>query len=160
MCFRNSLLNKHWHNKIWDNLSIQAYMAKILDKNLNILRKKGHNNFLFWKVKVWLSVFSIGITLVDVLLNWLNWFHLLFLEGGLLVIMIDCLIFLSPSLDVTRISLSTVSSLTQLNSGILCLYNAFLWPRLGEEEKGRRVVTTHLLLSKASGVVNYRWSKK
>ena len=28
-------------------------------------------------------VFSLGITLVDVHLNWLNWFHLLILEGGL-----------------------------------------------------------------------------
>ena len=34
-------------------------------------------------------VFSIGITLVDVLENWLNWFHFLFLEAGLLVILID-----------------------------------------------------------------------
>ena len=34
-----------------------------------------------------------NITLVDVLQNWLNWFHFLFLEGGLLVILIDCMIF-------------------------------------------------------------------
>ena len=66
-------------------------------------------------------VFSIGITLVDVLQNWLNWFHFLFLEGGLLVILIDCMIFLSPFLDVTRMSMSTVSFLAQLDSGILCL---------------------------------------
>ena len=32
--------------------------------------------------------------LVDVVQNWLNWFHFLFLEGGLLVILIDCMIFL------------------------------------------------------------------
>ena len=51
---------------------------------------------------------SIGTTLVDVQ-NWLNWFHLIFLEGGLLVILIDCIIFLSPFLDVTRMSMSTVS---------------------------------------------------
>ena len=44
-----------------------------------------------------------------------------FLEGGLLVILIDCMIFLSPFLDVTRVSMSTVSFLAQLNSGILCL---------------------------------------
>ena len=68
-----------------------------------------------------LSLFSIGITLVDVLLNWLNWFHFLILEGRLLVILIDCMIFLSPFLDVTRISMSTVSFLAQLYSGILCL---------------------------------------
>ena len=63
---------------------------------------------------------SIGITLVDVLQNWLNWFHFLFLEGGLLVILIDCMIFLSPFLDVTRMSMSTVSFLAWLNSRILC----------------------------------------
>ena len=39
--------------------------------------------------------------LVDALQNWLNWFHFLYLEGGLLVILIDCMIFLSPFLDVT-----------------------------------------------------------
>ena len=36
-------------------------------------------------------------------------------------ILIDCMIFLSPFLDVTRMSLSTVSLLAQLESGILCL---------------------------------------
>ena len=73
-------------------------------------------------VEMWLAqVFSIGITLVDVLQNWLNCFHFLFLEGGLLVILIDCMIFLSPFLDVTRMSMSTVSFLVQLESGILCL---------------------------------------
>ena len=45
-------------------------------------------------------VFSIGITLVDVLQNWLNWFHLLFLFP--LIILIGYMIFLSPFLDVTR----------------------------------------------------------
>ena len=64
---------------------------------------------------------SLGITLLDVLQNWLNWFHLIFLEEGLLVILIDCMVFLSPFLDVTRMSMSTVSFLAQLNSGILCL---------------------------------------
>ena len=38
-----------------------------------------------------------------------------------LVIMIDCMIFLSPFLDVTRMSMSTVSFLAQLDSGILYL---------------------------------------
>ena len=77
-----------------------------------------------------LSLFynSIGITLVDVLQNWLNWFYFLFLEGSLLVILIDCMIFLSPLLDVTKMAMSTVSFLAQLEPGILSLYNAFLWP--------------------------------
>ena len=57
------------------------------------------------------QVFAIGITLVDVLQNLLNWFRFLFLEGGLLVILIDCMFFLSPFLDVTRMSMSTVSFL-------------------------------------------------
>ena len=73
-------------------------------------------------VKMWpAQVFSIGITLVDVLQNWLDWFHFLFLEGGLLVILIECMIFLSPFLYVTRMYMSTVSFLTQLDYGIPCL---------------------------------------
>ena len=67
-----------------------------------------------------LSLF-LSTTLGNVHLNWLNWFHFLILEGGLLVILIDCMIFLSPFLDVTRMSMSTVSFLAQLNSEILCL---------------------------------------
>ena len=35
----------------------------------------------------------------------------LILEGGLLIILIDCMIFLSPFLDVRSISMSTVSFL-------------------------------------------------
>ena len=45
---------------------------------------------------------------------------LLILEGDLLVILIDRMIFLSPFLDVTSMSMSTVSFLAQLDSGILC----------------------------------------
>ena len=37
--------------------------------------------------------------------------HFLFLEVGLLVVLIYCMIFLSPYLDVTRVSTSTVSFL-------------------------------------------------
>ena len=48
--------------------------------------------------------------MVDVHLNCLNWFLFLVLEGGLLVILIDCIIFLSPFLDVTRMFMLTVSS--------------------------------------------------
>ena len=53
----------------------------------------------------------IGITLVDVYLNWLNWPHFLILRGDLVVILIDCMIFPSPFLDVTRMAMSTVSFL-------------------------------------------------
>ena len=41
-------------------------------------------------------------------MNYLNWFHFLILEGGLLLILIDCMIFLPPFLDVTRVSMSIV----------------------------------------------------
>ena len=69
------------------------------------------------------QVFSVGITMADV---HLNWFHFLIVEEGLLFILIDCLIFLSPFLDVTRMSMSKISFLIQLDSGILYLQNAFL----------------------------------
>ena len=39
-------------------------------------------------LKCWQLKSSIGITLVDVHLNWPNWFHFIILEGGLLVILI------------------------------------------------------------------------
>ena len=59
--------------------------------------------------------------LVAVLQNWLNLFHFLFLEEGLLVMVIDCMIFLSPFLDVTRMSMSAFPFIEQLDPGILCL---------------------------------------
>ena len=49
--------------------------------------------------------FFLGITLVDVHLNWLNWFHFLTLEGCLFVVLIDCMIYLSALLDITRMSM-------------------------------------------------------
>ena len=67
------------------------------------------------------EVFSEGIALVDVYLSRLNWFNFLILEVGLLVILIECIIFLSPFLDVTKRFMSTVSFFTQLDSGFLCL---------------------------------------
>ena len=99
---------------------LQEYVG-LLVLNLLLLLNLWHN------VEMWPDqVFSIGITLVDVLQNWLNCFHFLFIEGGLLVILIDCMIFLSSFLDVTRMSMSVVSFLAQLRSGTLCLQNAIL----------------------------------
>ena len=72
------------------------------------------------------EIFSISITFVYVLQNWLNWFHFPFFKGGLLITLLDCMIFLSPLLDVTRMFMSTVSFLAQLYSGIFCLQNAFV----------------------------------
>ena len=57
-----------------------------------------------------------GISLVDALQNWLNWFNFLFLMANLLVILVDCMISLSPSLDVTRMSMSAVSFFAQLTA--------------------------------------------
>ena len=83
-----------------------------------------------WRQDFLVQVFSIGITLVDVHLNRLNWCRFLILEGGLLIILIDCNIFLSPFLDVTRMSMWTVPFLTKPGSGILYLKNFFLWPTI------------------------------
>ena len=49
-----------------------------------------------------LSLFYRYYTLVMFFRTGSNWFHFLFLEASLLVIQIDCMIFLSPFLDVTR----------------------------------------------------------
>ena len=66
------------------------------------------------------SLFSAGITFLDVLQNWVALFYFLFLEQSLLVVLIDCMIFQSSFLDVTSMSMSTVSFLAQVDSGILC----------------------------------------
>ena len=63
---------------------------------------------LNWFLLTGLTTLATGINLVDGHLNWLILFHFLILEGGLLVTLIDCMIFLSPFLDVIRISMSTV----------------------------------------------------
>ena len=66
-----------------------------------------------------LSLFYSYYTLVDFI--WIGTTGSTFLYSrGLLVILIVCMIFLSPFLDVTRM-LSTVSSLAQLDLGIICL---------------------------------------
>ena len=57
-------------------------------------------------------------------MNWLNWVYFLILKGGLLIFLIDGMIFLSSFLDVTRMSISTVTFPAQLDSGILCIWNA------------------------------------
>ena len=67
----------------------------------------------------WENIFklsaAIGITLVDVLQNCLNWFHFLFVKGGLLIIPIDYMIFLLPFQYVTKMFMSTVYFVTQLD---------------------------------------------
>ena len=44
-----------------------------------------------------------------------------------LVILIGCMIFLSPFLGVLRMSMSAVSFLAQIDCEIICLQNAFPW---------------------------------
>ena len=56
------------------------------------------------------NVASSSFSYWYVLENWLNWFHFLFVEGGLLVILIDCMAFLSIFIHDTRMSMSTVFS--------------------------------------------------
>ena len=54
--------------------------------------------------------------MVDVHLNRLNCFHFLILKIGLLIILMGCMIFLSPFLHVATITMSTVSFIAQLDS--------------------------------------------
>ena len=64
---------------------------------------------------------SVGITFVDVHMNWLNWFHFVILEGGLLVILYKLHDFSVIIPKCTKMSMPTVSSLALLGSGIFCL---------------------------------------
>ena len=120
----------------WNTVVTSRQVPLVTASNCQISCKNGYAGLMVLDLlplmNPWLTVemqppyiFSTGIILVYVHLNWLNCFHLLFLERGLLVILIDCMIFLSPFVDVTRMSMSTVSFLAQLDSGIICLQNAF-----------------------------------
>ena len=71
--------------------------------NYQISYKKGYAGLsvlhLLFLLNPWLIVkiqpalvFCMGITLVDVHLNWLKWFLFLFLEGALLIILVDSMI--------------------------------------------------------------------
>ena len=113
-------------------LSLRGWFPLIATWNCYISYKNGYaglsvlhllpilNPWLIVEMKP-VEVFSLGITLVDVHLNWLSWLPFLILKGRQLVILIDCKIFLSSFLDVTRVFLSTVSFHARLDFGILCL---------------------------------------
>ena len=60
---------------------------------------------------VWVGAPTYFVELLDKLQKWISF------QGGLLVILIDCMIFMSQFLDLTRMSMSTVSFLTQLEYG-------------------------------------------
>ena len=51
--------------------------------------------------------------------EWLNWLYFLILMESPLVILIDCMIFLSPFLDVIRISMLAVSGLVLLHQFVV-----------------------------------------
>ena len=57
----------------------------------------------------------------------LSWSHFLTVVADPLIILVDCPIFLSTFLNFVRMSMSIISFLTQLDPGILCLQNVFLW---------------------------------
>ena len=69
---------------------------------------------------------NLFYTLVCAHLSGLNWFRFLVFEGGLHLILRDCIIFLSQFLDVIRMFMSTGSFLAQVHSGFLYPQNAFL----------------------------------
>ena len=72
------------------------------------------------------SLYLLVITLLDVHLNWLNWFHFSILERDLFVILIDCTNFLSPFLDVMSISMSPDSFLHSQTLEFSA-YRMFFW---------------------------------
>ena len=67
----------------------------------------------FWSFCFTVDLLTVCLALfhlfseVGVHLNWLNWFHFLILEGGLLVILIDFMVFLSPFLDFTKYNVNS-----------------------------------------------------
>ena len=72
--------------------------------------------------------FSIGITLIDVHLSWLNWFHFLILEWVLLVILTSVLIKCILSCGCAWITLSIGIPFTLL----FCLANFVNWHSLSD----------------------------
>ena len=53
------------------------------------------------------SVFYLGITLANVHLNWLIWLHFSILVDGPLVILIGCVVFLTPFFNTQNRALLT-----------------------------------------------------
>ena len=72
------------------------------------------------------KVLSIDITLIDVHLNCLKWFHFLILIEGPFFILTGLMIFLSSFLGVVRMSIPAVSFLAEMSCGIPYLQSAFL----------------------------------
>ena len=73
---------------------------------------KGWNNLTCYNDEITFveNFISASITLVDIHLNLLNWCHFLILTGNPILVLRDCMIFLSPYLDATKMTMSTVFS--------------------------------------------------
>ena len=101
------------------NISPRSFLTLEMNKivMLKVWRISYHQVFHF---------ISAIITLVDLHRNWLNWCHILILTGNPHLILMDCMIFLSSYLGVTRMTMSTVFFLLHLDSAILYLQNVFL----------------------------------
>ena len=85
-----------------------------------------HSPVLFsFSKKVLLEVKDFGNLIVPQLKTK---FHFVILVASRLVNIIGCMNFLSSFLDVITMSMSIVSFLLQLDSEIICLQSAFLWP--------------------------------
>ena len=111
----------------WNTVVMSGLVPLVATWNCPISYKNGYAGLLVLHLlpllNPWLNVGMQPAS--DVYLNRLNWFHFLFLEGGVLVILLFCMIFLSPLLDVTRMSMSTFSLLAQLGSGTLSYRECF-----------------------------------
>ena len=68
--------------------------------------------FLVATWNCWISRYAelLVLHVLALLSSWLSWFHFLFLKGGLLVILMHYITFLSPFLDVTRMSMLSMTS--------------------------------------------------
>ena len=85
-----------------------------------------HSPVLFsFSKKVLLEVKDFGNLIVPQLKTK---FHFVILVASRLVNIIGCMNFLSSFLDVITMSMPIVSFLLQLDSEIICLQSAFLWP--------------------------------
>ena len=58
--------------------------------------------------------------MVDVHLNWLDWFHFLIVVGSLTVIVIDWVVYLSPFLRCCEDVYVNIFFVVQLHNGIIC----------------------------------------
>ena len=79
-------------------IKVSRVLAEALSERIYLRQMKQHNPRHIEVLPV--QVFSIGTTLVNVHLNWLNQFVFHILVGGALIILLTCMIFLSPFLDV------------------------------------------------------------